>query len=58
MKTKVVVTLVGTLRVPLEVEHEEGEDPTSLTPEEEREAISGAFMSGDVDWDVDRVEKA
>lgn len=48
MKTAVRVRLVATHEVVIAVEHEPGESPTHLTPEEEERAIGkgGATQAG------------
>jgi hypothetical protein len=55
MKKRVRVTLVAETTVEMEVEVEEGEDPTHLSPEEEEAAIAKA--DGWPEWEIDDVEE-
>lgn len=53
MKTTVTAHLVARCEVQIEVEHEEGEDPTHLTEEEGSKAASHGESWPE--WDVERV---
>lgn len=55
MKTRVVVRLVAECEVEIDVTYKEGEEPTDLTPEEERKAIMLADQRPR--WYVDRVRE-
>lgn len=56
MKTMVNVTLTAETQVEIEVEHEEGDDPTDLTPADVQRAIRQADTSPV--WEVDCVDEA
>lgn len=56
MKTKVRVTLAAEEQVVIEVEHEEGDDPTDLTKEDQQRAVRAAYVFAN--WAVDDVEEA
>jgi len=52
MRRTVQVEISGTFVVDMEIDVEDGDDPTSLTPQEERRACSLAFMAEAKDMDV------
>jgi len=56
MKTVVRVSMTGTMTVNIEVEHEDGDDPTDITPEDAKRARRIAGVDGS--WDITGVEVA
>lgn len=59
MKTKLKVHMVARVEVELDVEHEEGVSPVSLTDEEivRAQYLAGLEVLSLNDWDVERVTR-
>lgn len=52
MKTKVRVEVVARDYVHIEVEHDEGDDPCDLTPEEINKVQNQAFFDNPMDYEI------